>query len=142
MRNIAQVAEVTLFVVHFYPSVLESSVKVNGRDSSNRERFSGRNVLSHVANIKLIWRCLNTACGKFVRGFANLVKFKYYVLITHKVLRPSSPAYLRVHARKIRRSPKSLSADAVEDVAMWTESKICTNLYFIAPTSLLGITHS
>ena len=65
------------------------------RFSESRERFSWRNVPSHVANIKLIWRCLNTARGKFVRGFANLVKFKYYVLITHKVLRPRTSALLR-----------------------------------------------
>lgn len=110
---------VALFVVHFYPAVLESSVKVSGRDSSEQRKILGEKcALSHVANIKLIWRCLNTARGKFVRGFANLVKFKYYVLITHKVLRPSSPAYLAALASiKFVAAPaaKSLSADAVKD---------------------------
>lgn len=103
----------------FYPMVLESNVKVSGRDSSSRERFSGRNVFSHVANIKLIWRCLNIARGKFVRGFANLAKFKYYVLITHKVLRPSSPAYFRARVKFVAvPASKSVSANAVKDVAM------------------------
>lgn len=91
----------TLVLLFVYSLVFEPGVKVSQWDSSSGKDSSWRNVRSHVANIKLIWRCLNTACGKFVRGFANLVKFKYYVLITHKVLRPSSPGYLLACARKI-----------------------------------------
>ena len=117
---------VALFVVHFYPTVLESSVKVSERDSSRRERFSWRNVLSHVANIKLIWRYLNTARGKFVRGFANLVKFKYYVLITHKVLRPRTSTLASIKFVAVP-ATKSLSANAVKDDA--TNVDRIENLY-------------
>lgn len=87
-------------------------------------------MLSHVANIKLIWRCLNTARGKFVRGFANLVKFKYYVLITHKVLRPRHrPRTSALASIKFVAVPatKSLSANAVKDDA--TNVDRIENLY-------------